>query len=450
MEPVPVLVVAPQSPPLGGPGVRRVTSWLRAWPAHGVAPALLTAPAEDAARFHGYPVVPGSDAVLAPMPVVRVATPPPSGVAGFLARRFPPRVAWTLRHRACREPEVPWGPPALAAGLALARSHGARVVVSSSQPYEAHAVGRALARRLGVPWVADFRDPMSEAEGRWWPTRLHWALERREERRWFADAALVWATTEAAAARWRARFPAAAARVRVRRNGVGTMPATLRDARPAPPPLRVGHVGRFTDTAAGSRARRLDFRPGRGAGRGSSPAALLAGAARLFARRPSARGQVVFVTAGPPAVGAPPPPDGLGLEAHGVLGNAEALEVAASCHAMFLPLTTPPPGGTLFVQQKTYEYAALGRPVLVTGHRCETVDLLGPLARLVPPDDPDAVADVLEALLDGGPVHPSPVPVPTQAAVAAACAEDLRALADGRTPPEGGRPSAGPAHSTAS
>src|SRR5262245_25267974 len=216
---LPVLLVAHQSPPLGGPGVRRVAAFLRHGPRVGLDLALLTAPAEDGARFHGYPVVPGSDDALAGRVVLRVATPRLGGIAGVTSRLLPRRVAWTLFHRRLREPEVAWRAPAVAAGLSLARNVGARVVVSTSQPYEAHAIGRRLARSLGVPWVADFRDPMSEAEGRWWPSRLHWRLEAREERRLLRDAALVWATSAAAAERWRARFPESAAKVRVRRNG---------------------------------------------------------------------------------------------------------------------------------------------------------------------------------------------------------------------------------------
>lgn|GEM_PF-2310593 len=435
--PVPVLVIAHQSPPLGGPGVRRVASWMRAWPALGIEPALLTAPAEDGARFHGYALVPGSDAALDGRRVVRVPTPGLGGFAGWLARTAPPRVAWTLCPRALREPETPWGAPAIAAGLALAREVGARVIVSSSQPYEAHAVGRAVARRLRLPWVADFRDPMTEAEGRWWPSRLHWWAERREERRWFADADLVWATAEAAAARWRARFAAHAHHLRVRRNGVGALPPA--DAAPPPPPLRIGHVGRFTDTAAGSRLRRFDFRPGREAGTGSHPRTLFDGLARFLARRPEARGRVTWVTVGPHGPADLAAPAGVVVEAHGVRPNAEALSIAATCHALFLPLTVPPPSGSQFVQQKVYEYAALGRPVVVIGEANEATDVLGPLAARVPRGDAAAMADdvaaILATLWASGPRAPAPRPFPTQADVAAACAEDLLALAAGRPPP---------------
>jgi len=426
--PLPVLLVAHQSPPLGGPGVRRMASWMALWPSHGIEPLLLTAPAEDGARFHGYPIVAGTDGALAGRTVVRVATPRLPGLAGALARAFPPRVAWTLAHRALREPEVAWFRSAVRAGLALARDRGVRVVVSTSQPYEAHAVGRALAHALGVPWVADFRDPMAEAEGRAWPTRWHAAREAAEERRWFEDADRVWATCQAAANRWRQRFPESAAKVRLHRNGIGALPLDLpSDAGPVPP-LRIGHVGRFTDSSRPSRLRAWEYRPGGDAGAGSSPGPLFAGLARFLERVPAARGQVTWVTVGD--AGPLEPPEGVRREHHRPVPHEAAVRIAATCHALYLPLTRLPPTGGLFVQQKVYEYAALGRPVLVSGAARETTALLGPLARFGGQDDPAAMARELEALWRGEATRPpTPVPVPSQAEVAAATAAELHDLA---------------------
>lgn len=428
--PIPVLLVAHQFPPLGGPGTRRPASFVREWPALGIDPVVLCAPAEDGARFHGYPVVAGSDAGFHERTIVRVPTPAPGGVAGLLRTlHAPPRVVWTLAYGRVREPETPWGRPATDAGIALARARGVRVVVSTSQPYEAHVVGRAIARAVGVPWIVDFRDPMTEAEGRSWPTRVHWGLERAEERRIFRDADLVWATCDAAASRWRARFPEHAAKVRVHRNGVGPIDFARLPSAPAAPPVRLGHVGRFTDSPRRSRLAFLESRPGGRGGDGSTPAPLFRALAAFLARRPEAKGRVVWMTVGAGPTEAPPA--GVVAEPHPPTSNAEALALAATCHALFLPLTTANGYGCQFVQQKVYEYAALGRPVLATGTPREAVDLLGPLARLAAPDDVETLSRHVERLWDAGGRADStatPPTVPTQAEVAAACARDLRTL----------------------
>jgi hypothetical protein len=426
-SPVRVLVVAHQSPPLGGPGVRRPASWMREWPRHGVEPALLTAPAEDGERLHGYPIVSGSDDVLAGREVLRVATPEARGFAGLCRRvGLPRRVAWTLRHRTVREPETPWGAPAVSAGRDLGRRLGVRAVVSTSQPYEAHAVGRAVAWSLRVPWIVDFRDPMSEAEGRWWPTRLHWWAERREESRWIREAALVWATCEAAAARLRARFPECETKIVVRRNGVGPIDRDALGRHGTLPPLVVGHLGRFTDRAEGSRLRLFDWRPGKDSGRGSSPLPLFEALTRFLSAVPEARGNVRYETIGNDGDGEVPA--GVVHGPHGTLPNAAALSVAASWHALYLPLTTPPPYGSLIVPQKVYEYMALGRPVLVSGTRREASDLLGPLA-LLGDGDPARLAAHVEDLWSGRrPLESRPLDPPRQVDVARACAEDVLAV----------------------
>src|SRR5438477_571224 len=100
-----------------------------------------------------------------------------------------------------RRPDAPrLAPPrrddrraAVPAGVEAGRAAGVRAVVSTSQPIAAHEAGMAVAEALGVPWVADFRDPMTEAPGRSWPTRPHYRAERREEERFVTAASLVWA-----------------------------------------------------------------------------------------------------------------------------------------------------------------------------------------------------------------------------------------------------------------
>jgi hypothetical protein len=69
-------------------------------------------------------------------------------------------------------------------------AHRVEAIVSTSPPPTAHLVAAAAARRLGVPWIADYRDPWSQRSAwrRAWPLA---GVEARLERHTLAQAAHV-------------------------------------------------------------------------------------------------------------------------------------------------------------------------------------------------------------------------------------------------------------------
>ena len=70
-----------------------------------------------------------------------------------------------------------WG---VRAGVHAAREHGASAVWSTYPIATAHQIGAGIARRTGLPWVADFRDPMAQ-EGYPADPRRWQAFKRIEE-----------------------------------------------------------------------------------------------------------------------------------------------------------------------------------------------------------------------------------------------------------------------------
>jgi len=69
-------------------------------------------------------------------------------------------------------------------------AHGVQAVISTAPPPTAHLVAAAASRRLGVPWIADYRDPWSQRSAwrRAWPLA---GVEARLEQRTLRRAAHV-------------------------------------------------------------------------------------------------------------------------------------------------------------------------------------------------------------------------------------------------------------------
>ncbi|MFP6855379.1 MAG: glycosyltransferase, partial [Opitutales bacterium] len=75
-----------------------------------------------------------------------------------------------------------WVPHAIAEGLRLHRKQPYDLILTNSPPHSSHAIGLALKKLTGLPWVADFKDGWMEDPFR--PRRSEWrnALESLMER----------------------------------------------------------------------------------------------------------------------------------------------------------------------------------------------------------------------------------------------------------------------------
>lgn len=90
---------------------------------------------------------------------------------------------------------APWLRPAVKAGVRLVRANNINIIFATGMPWTALVVGRMVAAKTGVPFIADFRDPwlgnpFLESKG--------WLLDQRErlcEQKVVEQAALVTANT---------------------------------------------------------------------------------------------------------------------------------------------------------------------------------------------------------------------------------------------------------------
>lgn len=172
-----VLLIAFHFPPLSSSsGLQRPLSLARYLPGDGWEPAVLTA---SAGAYEA--VDPGSVASLPR--TLTVARAPALDAARHLAIR-----GWYPGWLGIPDRWTSWLLGAVPAGLGLIRRFRPDVIWSTYPLATAHLIGLALHRASGLPWVADFRDPMVEQlGGEWFPAnaRLRGArlwVERRVAR----------------------------------------------------------------------------------------------------------------------------------------------------------------------------------------------------------------------------------------------------------------------------
>jgi hypothetical protein len=201
-----VLLIAYHFPPLAGSsGIQRTLRFAQHLPSFGWEPLVLTAKPWAYERT--------SDDLNADVPsstVVRRA------FAMDAARHLSVKGHYVA---AMARPDrwVSWRFDAVRQGMRLIREFRPQVIWSTYPIATAHMIGAELQQRSGLPWVADFRDPMAQEgypdDPKTW--RAYKAIETHALNR----AALSVFTTPSAAAEYQQRYPEVGSRIRMLENG---------------------------------------------------------------------------------------------------------------------------------------------------------------------------------------------------------------------------------------
>lgn len=405
-----LLMVAYMFPPIGGIGVERTLRHVAHLPEFGWQPVIA------AASNSGYRIVdPASvDRIPAHAEVHRARTVEPahlrhavarllgrSGAASAvrfdpsLANRRPPsglrsaaNAAWAAVIPLVFFPDdqLLWIPGAVAAGRRAAAAGQIDAIYSSSPPVSGHIAAALLARRLGRPWVADFRDPwIGNAFARPLPAP-HRALQRRVER-WIVDQAdRVVLATSRMRDDFAARYPDRALRFVHIPNGYE--PSELN----VPPAHR--EDDRFHLVYAGSLygERELEL--------------LLDGVERLLERRPEWRDRVRvdfvgwFSQANLAIAAERLPALAPVVRHHGFRPRPDAIAMQRAADAG-LVLIAAGPNREGVATGKLYEYLGLDLPILAVTPPGEVRDILAALDWGVTADPtPDGVAGGLERVIE--------------------------------------------------
>ncbi|MFO0972210.1 MAG: polysaccharide deacetylase family protein [Phycisphaerae bacterium] len=413
-----VLFVTSRFPPVASVGAVRVRKFCRYLARHGWQPVVLTGPLAPPGRADGEASATTRDldslAEIPPEIIVqrfagRLESGPAELVAawaerlgratdwmGLDARRWADGLGWRalrLWQRLCWPDAGIWRvPAAVAAAARLHRDQPFDAIYSSAMPFSDHLAALAIAWRLGLPWVADFRDP--------WVEYVHWNASGGRVGRWLARrceaaivrrAAAVVSIGERMTRQFRRRYPRRAdERFVTIRNGYD--PADFSTAPPTiePDTLRLLYCGSLYG--------------------GRDPRPLIEG----FAALPADAGPVRLEFAGrlgPHADAVRQAAQRGAVVSHGLVSHGDAMALMQACTVMVI-LQSDAAGTDIDISAKTYEYLGSGKPILaLLPADCEAAELLRTFdgVWIAPPRDAPAIGAALREIAArwrGGRLHP--------------------------------------------
>ena len=386
------LIVSYYFPPAGGGGVQRVLKLCKHLPAFGWDVDVL---APDDPKWVAHD--PGLAAEIPAGTVVhraryrgpsdeRPAADVLAGAEGL--RGVATRAGLYGRQLLVPDPRVVWVPDAARAAVRIVRERSASVVLTTSPPSSAHMIGNVVARRTGVPWIADLRDS--------WLANPHRRYDRRSvrakravletmARRTFARVSALTAVTETIADEARALAPAGTPST-VISNGCDFDEFAGLEHTPSDR-LRILHAGFFFGVR--------------------SPRPFLEALARLLADRPELREVIEARFVGGFRTADRQWAESLGLGAalriDGFLPHDQALAAMKGADALLLLIPRAGGLGLSVLSGKLFEYLAAERPVLALvppeGIAADLLRSTG-FARIADPDDVGAIRAQLEDLVE--------------------------------------------------
>lgn len=318
---------------------------------------------------------------------------------------------WVRSNLFVPDARVWWVRPSVRYLTAYLREHPVDAVVTTGPPHSTHLIGLALKKRLGLRWIADFRDPWTGIDYYDQLSLTRWADRRhkRLEHTVLANADRVITVSW----RWAEELRSLGAKqVSVITNGYD------------PADIPAGHVHvdeRYSLVHAGSLSPTRD-QPG-----------LWRLLAQLCRTDPVFRERFTLRLIGPVDAGVVASMRDAGLGDHiqrvGRLSRADTMQEIMRARVLLLPINnTANQHGIL--PTKLYEYLSTGRPILAVGPSDgDVARVLGEEHLLIPAQPEEKDARAVRALFDQSATANGPDARYSRVQLAGAIAEVLEAVA---------------------
>ena len=168
-----VLIIAYYWPPAGGPGVQRWLKFVKYLPDFDISPIVYVP------ENPNYPIV--DESLLNEIPnnltILKRPISEPYKLASFLSKKESKRISKGIIHQSKKQSFVErlmlyirgnffipdarknWVKPSVAYLSKYIQEHSIDTIITTGPPHSLHLIGMQLKQKLGVKWLADFRDP---------------------------------------------------------------------------------------------------------------------------------------------------------------------------------------------------------------------------------------------------------------------------------------------------
>jgi glycosyltransferase involved in cell wall biosynthesis len=360
-----VLFIACYFPPAGGSGVQRALRFVQYLPARGYLPIVVSGPASPNDRWAP------SDASLSALI--------PSDVAVHEVSQAIPGSDGALRGRLERWLALEsafgkwWIPAAVDLGCRVGKE--ADLIFATMSPFESGEAARQTSQRLGIPWVADLRDPWALDDTQIYPSLLHRRVEMARMEHVLSTASLVIMNTAAASAALTKAFPSLRGKpILTITNGFDREDFAFPVSPRSDSKFRIVHSGGMLTDSGMQLQRRSFYRLLGGVEKGvniltRSPKVLLDAMDLWCGHLPEIKNDVEIIFAGKTTEEdrnvAGTSPISQCIRFTGFLSHRESLSLIRTADLLFLPMHNLPPGTPCrSVPGKTFEYMASSRPIL--------------------------------------------------------------------------------------
>ncbi|MBU7577262.1 MAG: glycosyltransferase [Flavihumibacter sp.] len=187
----PILFIAYQFPPRGGPGVQRSTRFVEHLPSFGIDPIVLTVEYEEYIKAGETLDTTLLNRIPPETKIIRTRSFQLFSFVEWATRLRLFRICWYFGYPWLWERTARWPRKVFPIAKQIAVEEHCKVVYTSSGPFSALLLGRRLKKEVGLKWIADLRDPFTDAYAWLFPSRFHWMLARRIEKKVLSEADMI-------------------------------------------------------------------------------------------------------------------------------------------------------------------------------------------------------------------------------------------------------------------